>query len=89
MKKTSLLLSVLATISLASCTTNERVKYYGATTTLNLPSGQKLVNITWKEENIWYLTKPMTSTDVAETYTFNEESNNGLIEGTVIIKESK
>lgn len=38
--------------------------------TLELPANQKLVMITWKDDSLWYLTKPMTEEDVAETYTF-------------------
>lgn len=76
-------------ITFASCTQNERAKNFGGTATVNLPEGQKLVNVTWKEDQIWYLTRPMNSTDSAETYTFQEESSYGMMEGTVILKESK
>lgn len=89
MKKVVLMLSVLATLSLVSCTQNEMAKNFGGTANLDLPSGQKLVNVTWKEDHIWYLTKPMTATDVVETYTFKEQSSYGIMQGTVIIKESK
>ncbi len=87
MKKAILAIAVI--VSMASCTQNERAKSFGGTATINLPQGQKLVNITWKEDQIWYLTRPMSSTDSAETYTFQEESSYGVMEGTVILKESK
>jgi hypothetical protein len=87
MKK--VILSIVAIAMLASCTQNERAKSFGGTATVNLPQGQKLVNITWKEDQIWYLTRPMNSADTAETYTFQEESSYGMMEGTVILKESK
>jgi hypothetical protein len=89
MKKVALMLSVLATINFASCTKNEMAKNFGGTTNLDLPSGQKLITLTWKDDHIWYLTKPMTSTDVAETYTFKEQSSYGIFQGSVIILESK
>jgi hypothetical protein len=54
-----------------------------------LPNNQKLVNVTWKEGELWYLTRQMKQGEVAETYTFNEKSSFGLIEGTVIITENK
>ncbi len=79
----------LVAISLASCTENSRVKNWGGEGTINLPKGQKLVNVTWKESQIWYLTRPMDSTDVAETYSFHEESSYGVMEGTYTIVESK
>ena len=65
---------LLLAITLASCTENARVKSFGGEGTLNLPKGQKLVNVTWKETELWYLTRSMNSTDVAETYQFQEES---------------
>jgi hypothetical protein len=72
-----------------SCTENERVKSFGGKGTINLPKGRKLVTVTWKETQIWYLTRPMDSTDVAQTYQFQEESSWGLIEGTYNIVETK
>lgn len=80
---------LLLAITLASCTENARVKSFGGEGTLNLPKGQKLVNVTWKETELWYLTRPMDSTDVAETYQFQEESSFGIMEGTYNIVESK
>lgn len=76
-------------ITLASCTEQERAKDWGGKTTVTLPKGQKFLNVTWKESNLWYLTKPMKATDTAETYQFQEESSFGVWRGTVIIKEEK
>ena len=88
MKKT--ILSIVAIALLAtSCTENSRVKNFGSEGTIELPKGRKLVNVTWKETQIWYLTRPMNSTDSAETYTFHEESSYGMIEGTYNIIETK
>lgn len=64
-------------------------KNFGGDYTINLPAGEKLVNITWKESELWYLTKPMTEDDVAETYKFQEDSTFGVLEGTVTIIEHK
>jgi hypothetical protein len=87
MKK--VILSILAISLLASCTENARVKNFGGEGTINLPKGRKLVNVTWKETEVWYLTRPMDSTDVAQTYQFQEESSWGVMEGTYNIIESK
>jgi hypothetical protein len=59
------------------------------TGTINLPKGRKLINITWKENEVWYLTRPMTESDSVETYQFTEESSWGTIEGTYNIIETK
>jgi hypothetical protein len=90
--KTKLIVLVIAlifTISLTSCTENQRAKQFGGNMTVNLPKGQKLINVTWKNDNAWYLTRPMAPTDIAESYSFNEESSFGIWEGTITLKESK
>lgn len=64
-------------------------KHLGGTMTINLEPNVKLVNVTWKEDSLWFLTKPMTEDDIAETYCFEEDSEFGMLEGTVIIVEHK
>lgn len=71
------------------CTSNHLAKKWGGSTTVCLEKGQKLVEITWKDDNIWYLTRPMREDEVAETYTFNESSSFGIFEGTITVKEEK
>jgi hypothetical protein len=87
MKKLFLAIGVI--VMLGSCTENSRVKSFGGEGTINLPKGRKLVNVTWKETQVWYLTRSMNSTDVAETYQFHEESSWGMVEGTYNIVETK
>lgn len=87
MKKLFLVIGVI--VMLGSCTQNERVKNWGGEGTINLPKGRKLVDVTWKGDQVWYLTRPMTSSDVAETYQFQEESSYGVMEGTYNIIETK
>lgn len=82
-------LAIMMGVMVTSCTENQRVRKWGGEGTINLPQGRKLVNVTWKSDQIWYLTKPMTSNDVAETYQFQEESSWGVIEGTYNIVETK
>ena len=52
MKKLFICLGLLA-LTLTACTENSRVKSWGGEGTINLPKGRKLVNITWKETQIW------------------------------------
>lgn len=74
---------------LFSCTDNIRTKTYGGTSTIDLPSNEKLINVSWKESDLWYLTRPMTASDVPETYKYQEKSSFGVWQGTFIIKEHK
>lgn len=83
------ILGILIGVITTSCTQNERVKSWGGQGIINLPKGRKLVNITWKKDQIWYLTREMNSNDVAETYQFQEESSWGVVEGTFNIVETK
>ena len=62
-------------------------KNLGRTTTITLEPGVKLEEITWKDESLWYLTRPMRDDEMAETHTFQQSSNMGIIEGTVIVIE--
>ena len=87
MKK--VILTIMLGVMVTSCTENERVKAWGGEGTIKLPKGRKLVNVTWKETQIWYLTRQMDSNDVVETYEFHEESSYGVIEGTYKIVETK
>lgn len=83
-----LLLLILAIACLASCTPNSRARNWGGTETINLESGTRLVNVTWKGQDgtdMWLLTKQDTT--VPTTYTFQERSNWGVMEGKVIIIE--
>ena len=84
-----LIFVLLLTISQFACTENQRAKNFGGDFTLNLPKGQKLVTITWKDDNLWYLTRPMHEDEKAETYSFQESSSFGMMNGTVTIEESK
>ena len=79
----------LVLISLISCIDNNRVKKYGGTATLELSPNEKLVNVTWKDKELWILTTEMTEKDSAKTYTFKEKSSLGLVEGKYIIVEIK
>lgn len=63
-------------------------KSFGGSMTLNLEPNQKLEEITWKDDSLWYFTRPMTD-DIAETHTFQQSSEWGAFEGTVTIIETK
>lgn len=87
MKK--LLFCALIALTFSSCTENSRAKTFGGTAKLEVPCGQKVTNITWKGEELWYSTVPMEPGDTAKTHNFREESSFGLIEGNYLLIESK
>jgi hypothetical protein len=71
------------------CTEQDRAKSFGGTMTVELQPGRKLVNVTWKETDLWYLTRAMRNDEAPETYEFQESSGMGVMEGKVIIKERR
>ena len=85
------ILAVLAAFTLIFGTVGcqSAAKNFGGDYTLKLPKNEKLVMITWKGGSLWYLTKPMTEDDVAETYKFQESADLGIMEGTVTVVETK
>lgn len=82
-----LVAGVLVASTLTGC--QGATKSFGGSMTLNLEPNQKLEEITWKDDSLWYLTRPMTDDDIAETHTFQQSSEWGVFEGTVTIVESK
>lgn len=86
-KKICVALAIMATLSLAGCQATTRKLGYSAT--IKLEPNLKLEEITWKGASLWYLIRPMTKDDVAETHTFKESSNLGIIQDTVTVIETK
>lgn len=88
MKKITVVITALVlTLGTAGCQSTAR--NCGGNTTLELEPNQKLEEITWKDDSLWYLTRPMTDEDIAETHTFQESSNFGVFEGRVTVVETK
>lgn len=89
MKKKLLLLGIIGTLCVGFTGCQSVTKDFGGSTTIELDPNQKLEEITWKDDSLWYLTRPMTDDDIAETHTFQQSSNFGVFEGTVTIIETK
>lgn len=83
----SVILIIILVISLCGC--QAAARNLGGDVTIELEPNQKLEMITWKDSDLWYLTRPMTANDVAETHVFQESSIFGIVEGTVTIIETK
>ena len=80
--KNFLILSAVAILTLASCTGNQRARNFGGTETIDIPEGRILVNCTWKQDDLWILTKDTTT---GKMY-FNEKSSWGVMEGQINFK---
>jgi len=83
--KKLIVISVIVMAILSGCTDNMRARNFGGKQTIELEKNQRLVNVTWKGDDLWILTKQgMTKPSV---YEFKEDSSFGAFEGTITIKE--
>ncbi|MDP3729867.1 MAG: hypothetical protein Q8R26_03965 [bacterium] len=89
MEKIKILFCLLLGIFVLGCTQQERAKGWGGEATITLPKDRKLLIATWKDNNLWYLTRPMKAGEEPETYELRENSPFGVIEGKVILKEQQ
>jgi len=85
----TLIASVLLSLMLLSGCEQSVTKNFGGSMTLELTPNQKLEMITWKDDSLWYLTRPMIEDDIPETHTFQQSSEFGVFEGTITIVETK
>ena len=68
---------------------NAAARRFGGTQQIKLEKGQKFVNMTWKDESLWIITRPMHQDENAEKYEFKEHSNLGVLNGKVLVEEQK
>lgn len=88
MKKIFVAFAMIFVLTLSGCDQG-MTKNYGGSMTIELDPNVKLEMITWKDDSLWYLTRPMTDDEEPETHTFKQSSEFGVFEGTVIIVESR
>ena len=87
MKK--LILIIVALICMCSCTKQIRTRQFGGEMTINLPAGQELMMVTWKDSELFYLTRPMSDDYIPVKKTFQESSSWGIMESTVYFIETR
>lgn len=79
MKKIAVLLLI---VSLVGCTANSRARNYGGKEELQLEPDEILINITWKDSDMWVLTEDT----IQHVKHFRESSSFGIWNGEVVIK---
>ena len=71
------------------CSQQGMARYWGGETDMYIEPNRKLIEMTWKDDNVWLLTRPMTDEDIADVYEFSESDAIGILEGTLHIYETK
>ncbi len=89
MKRIKLVLVIIMLAFMLTSCEQYFSRNWGGTTTIKLEKGKKLIEATWKENNLWYLVEPMDPDYTPKTKEFIESSNYGVLEGKVIFIESK
>jgi hypothetical protein len=82
-----LCIALFGSVVFSGCTAQERARSFGGTAEVKLPAGRKLITVTFKETDIWYLTRAAKPDEKPETYEFTESASWGILEGKVIIRE--
>lgn len=89
MKALKILIILFVVLFLYSCTENTMAKNFGGKMEIYLPKNKRLMNATWKEDQLWYLYEEMPLDYNPQTKVFKEKSSYGAFEWTIIFKESK
>lgn len=79
MKKLFLLLTL--SVVLFSCTEQSRARNWGGTEEVVLHPNELLINMSWKGDDLWVLTKDT----LTGTQYFRESSSYGIWEGEVVV----
>jgi len=82
-------LIILMLVTFSNCSENTRAKKWGGTMDINPEKGCKVSEITWKDDQVWYLCEEMEPNYVPQLKKFKEASTYGIIEGEVDIQESR
>lgn len=88
-KRVLVTLLVCGVVSTALIGCQSTTKSFGGSMTIELEPNVKLESITWKDDSLWYCTRPMREGEEPETHIYEQSSMFGVLEGTVTILENK
>ena len=90
MRKTIATVLAIFFIMASTCGCQKIARDFGGTVTLKLKPGEKLEEITWKDDStLWYLVRPMREGEHAETHYLKESTDFKALKGTVVIVEQE
>lgn len=68
---------------------NPIARKLGGTIEVELEPNRKLIDANWKGQSLWIITREMKEDEKPETYTYEEDSTYGVLEGKVVITETR
>lgn len=89
MKPLKILLILIVAILFVSCTEQVRTRTFGGSTTINVEQGKRVMMATWKENDLFYMVEDMPDDYIPHNKYLIESSSWGILESTIIFKESK
>lgn len=78
---------VVSSLLLVGCTENIRARNWGGNLTIEAPAGKTVVNMTWKEQQLWIQYRDRKPNENPSVTVFKEHSSFGLMEGSVTVIE--
>lgn len=60
-----------------SCSEQSTIRNWDGETEVILEPNRKLLEVTWKDNSLWYLTREMKEDEEAEDYIFQEKNTTG------------
>ena len=85
----AIVLCLVCTLCLTSCTEQMRVREFGGTMTIDVHNGYKVTSATWKETDLFYFMEPMEEGYTPKEKVFIESSSYGILESKIIFKEKQ
>lgn len=80
-------LLVLVALVLVGCTAQDQAFQFGGGMHFKMDPCTKLVNVTWKGSNLWFLSRDMQPGEKPQGYEFSESSSWGVLNGVILISE--
>ena len=89
MKKFLIGLVIALSLVFTGCSQQTLVREFGGSMTVELPAGEELMEATWKDDALFYLTRPMSEDYTPTKKIFREKAPYGIMESTITFVERR
>lgn len=85
----TIIILMICICTMSSCTEQGRTRVLGGTSTIDVEPGYRVMMATWKESDLFYMVEEMPDDYVPHDKILVESSSWGVLESTIIFKESR